>query len=406
MYESKAGVDFGDPRQMALLRIAEERYGLVLRRRGREWACLCPFHEEQTPSCFIHPEKNAFHCHGCGMKGGLLDFVAAMEGTDRAGAARLLLADVPPGERPERRLGSTAIARGRGPAGIVGLLEQRALDIAIATYHRELVGTRDEPGDPVALDYCLARGLTRQLIAEGAVGYCGGEQLVQALRSGGIEPYHAWNAGLLAYDRATMSHRERQAGRLIFPIRRETGGWGWLTGRRLGPARLVDPATGEVREPPKYLHLPGPKPLLGWRECRGHAMVLLVEGIVCFELLRTWGYPVLCALGTECSAEVGERLRSFAKVVLVCDNDEAGRAMAERLRMSVFAGRETIPFQFPFGVKDVGDLAALGHGKERFHERLIHSLRRAARDDERSTPGATCGLPVQLSGSAPAPAPG
>jgi hypothetical protein len=65
-------------------------HGLELRREGREWVCSCPLHEERTPSFKINPEKQLFHCHGCGAGGSVIDLHAALKGITIGEAMRQL----------------------------------------------------------------------------------------------------------------------------------------------------------------------------------------------------------------------------------------------------------------------------------------------------------------------------
>ena len=67
---------------------------MKLRRAGREWKGLCPFHQEQTASFHVIPDKDFYHCFGCGAHGDVFDFVAAHEGLDFAAALERLESDV------------------------------------------------------------------------------------------------------------------------------------------------------------------------------------------------------------------------------------------------------------------------------------------------------------------------
>lgn len=64
--------------------LAEEvrKHGVALKKQGKDWIGLCPFHEEQTPSFHITPEKRVWHCFGCGKGGSVIDFVMEMKGWD------------------------------------------------------------------------------------------------------------------------------------------------------------------------------------------------------------------------------------------------------------------------------------------------------------------------------------
>ncbi|WP_240152465.1 CHC2 zinc finger domain-containing protein, partial [Erwinia amylovora] len=65
-------------RRVSLAALAESQ-GHKLRQQGRDLVLLCPFHQEQTPSCVISPEKNLFHCFGCGAAGSVVDWMMKTE---------------------------------------------------------------------------------------------------------------------------------------------------------------------------------------------------------------------------------------------------------------------------------------------------------------------------------------
>ena len=67
-----------------------EKHGLKMRREGREWACLCPLHDEDTPSFKINTEKRVFYCHGCGAGGSVIDLHMELRGLSIAEAMREL----------------------------------------------------------------------------------------------------------------------------------------------------------------------------------------------------------------------------------------------------------------------------------------------------------------------------
>ncbi|WP_240150331.1 CHC2 zinc finger domain-containing protein, partial [Erwinia amylovora] len=65
-------------RSVPLAALAESQ-GHKLRQQGRDLVLLCPFHQEQTPSCVISPEKNLYHCFGCGAAGSVVDWMMKTE---------------------------------------------------------------------------------------------------------------------------------------------------------------------------------------------------------------------------------------------------------------------------------------------------------------------------------------
>jgi len=77
----------GTRAEVNLLEIVSEYTSLI--RRGNEWAGLCPFHEEKTPSFFVNPDKGFYHCYGCSRGGDLISFLREKRGLSYPEAARL-----------------------------------------------------------------------------------------------------------------------------------------------------------------------------------------------------------------------------------------------------------------------------------------------------------------------------
>ncbi|HEU5360125.1 MAG TPA: CHC2 zinc finger domain-containing protein, partial [Candidatus Deferrimicrobiaceae bacterium] len=202
-----------------------------LSRSGASFRGLCPFHREKTPSFFVHPAKQIFHCFGCGeggsvfhfqMKARNLSFAESVEDLgDRYGIS-IRYERGPAPERPQEDL-------------------YRILQVASGTY-RELL--RSSPGGKGAREFLRRRGITPEAEQEFSLGYGGGgKDLLGALAREGIDPARAEAAGLLL-PREGGGHRERFRGRVIFPIADARGricGFG---------ARAVDDAL------PKYLNSP------------------------------------------------------------------------------------------------------------------------------------------------------
>lgn len=318
------------------------RYGVALRPCGtRRWIGRCPFHDDHEPSLVIYaddPRDEHFHCFGCRAHGDVTRFVELAERLPfRAAVATLtggatpplVVADIP--RTPSSRTPG-------GPAGIRDPVERACLAVAVDLYHRRLLA------DPAALAYCRERGLDIATVTRCHVGYVAGGELIAALRRRGLPLAAAARAGLL--DRRGV---ERLAGRLVVPEIREDGPL-WLIGR------TVEDATS-----PRYLGLPGRKPLLGWAEVRGRSPIVVTEGVIDRLVLSGWGVPAVALAGTHARPEVLAALARFPRVGLLLDADAAGRAATATLRAAL--GTRAIPIPLPAGVKDVADLAPHPDGR-------------------------------------------
>src|ERR671938_676618 len=152
-------------------------------------------------------------------------------------------------------------------------------------------------------------------------------------------------------------------GRIVFPeVRR--GRPVWLIGR------LLETASDEV---PRYLGLPGSKPLLGWDgaslDFRG---ACVVEGPTDWLALRMWGVPGLALCGTGASPSTLKALMRWERLYLVMDADAAGREATARLREAL--GRHAVPVSLPTGVKDPGELAPRRDGGVLFAQAIRNAL--------------------------------
>jgi len=287
-----------------------------LRRAGRSYKGLCPFHDEKTPSFSVSPERGSYHCFGCQEGGNAFTFLMKLEGLTFPEAVRALARENGV-EIPE------AVSGERGQAE--RLFE--AAEVAQACY-REALGARGNPG----ADYLARRGLDAALIEGFGVGYAppAWDTLVRALRARGIEPELGLRAGLLAA-RSSGGHYDLLRGRVTFPIRDVRGRVVGFGGRALAPG-----------QEPKYLNSTE-SPIFRKRESffgfpaalepmrRGERAVV-VEGYFDLLALRRAGLgEVLATCGTALTPEHARGLRRRVREVVLCfDGDEAGQRAVER----------------------------------------------------------------------------
>jgi DNA primase len=134
-----------------------------------------------------------------------------------------------------------------------------------------------------------------------------------------------------------------------------------LIGRRLAPVR-----DEHVGHGPKYLGLPGPRPLLGWEDAARDAggPVTVVEGPLDWLALRSWEVAAVALCGARASPEALLGLRRFDRLYLALDDDDAGHAGARQLAEALDA--KTVRLMLPDGVKDVAELAVRPDGQALF----------------------------------------
>ncbi|HEX9038872.1 MAG TPA: DNA primase [Ktedonobacterales bacterium] len=209
-----------------------------LRKSGKAWRGICPFHGERTPSFYVYPEGR-WHCFGCGEDGDLITFVEKTQGLDFLEALALLA------ERAGVSLDRGGHSEGVEGAESASRKRLRSMNEAAAIwfYHQLL----QAPAAQYARTYLDSRGVSNESISLWRLGYApDGDGLARYLQSQGYSPAELVEAGLA---------REREMGkggglydffrdRLIFPIRTSAGQTVAFGGRELGGGH------------PKYLNTP------------------------------------------------------------------------------------------------------------------------------------------------------
>ena len=336
---------------------AVEASGVRLRGRGRVRQGVCPFHDESEGSFTVYADSGRFYCFGCGEGGDVLDFIQRMEDLSLTEAIARL--DGSPGLAPRAAIRPAGTWRPRSAA-----LPPRdpALLTAAARFYAGRLRRQQE-----GREYLASRGVGPVAAARLGLGYSPGGGLRLALESCGFSEKRIQDSGLFMERGA-----ERFAGMVVVPdpvssTGQATGGLvRWLVGRALNP---------DVK--PRFQAIPGPKPVLGLgRLGPAPPLAVVAEGVFDWLALTGWGIPACAALGTQGVERIASALRGCPRVFLAFDNDEAGLDATERLLPLL--GRRAAAVTLPQGVGDVGELAALPHGRAVFL-RLLSQAARSAR---------------------------
>ncbi len=327
-----------------------EASGLRLRGRGRVRQGVCPFHDEAEGSFTVYADSERFYCFGCGEGGDVLDFIQRVENLSLTEAIARL--DGSPGLAPRA---ATRPAGTRRPRSAALPPRDPALLTAAGRFYAGWLRRHTE-----AREYLASRGVGPVAAARLGLGYSPGSGLRLALESFGFSEKRIQDSGLFMERGA-----ERFAGMVVVPD--ASGGLvRWLVGRALDPG---------VK--PRFQALPGPKPVLGLgRLGPAPPLAVVAEGVFDWLALTSWGIPSCAALGTQGVERVASALRGCPRVFLAFDNDDAGREATERLL--TLLGRRAAVVTLPQGVGDVGELAALPHGRAAFL-RLLSLAARSAR---------------------------
>ncbi len=151
-----------------LVRVVQS-YGIELKKQGRDWVGLCPFHEDHHPSLRITPDKGLFRCPACNAAGNVIQFVSRKEGIGEREAAQKILNAIPGVQRaadlqnpvdPVNPVKNPSTSSGQGSE-----LLKRVIGFYAKTLHKDLAG----------LNYLKSRNLTDPAMLETfQVGYCNG----------------------------------------------------------------------------------------------------------------------------------------------------------------------------------------------------------------------------------------
>lgn len=293
-----------------------------LKRSGRNYVGLCPFHQEKTPSFMVSPDKQIFHCFGCGQGGNVISFVMEREGLSFPETVKHLARQA--GIRvPEREL-TPAQKKQEDLKGEI----KKAMELTAQLYHFVLLkreaGTR-------ALAYLKSRGVSEESIKKFSLGFAPNrwDYLVGFAAKKGISPDILQKAGLVS-NRASGGYFDNFRNRIIFPINNLQGEVIGLGGRILGE--------GE----PKYYNSPQTviydksKNLFGLnqarRAIRDQGLSIVMEGYMDVIIAHQNGVDnAVASLGTSLTMEQAGLLRvQTGEVVIAYDADTAGQAATWR----------------------------------------------------------------------------
>ncbi len=316
-----------------IVAVASERVP-SLKKRGRRFLGLCPFHQEKTPSFHVNPDTGVYHCFGCKESGDVFRFLERTEGYTFVEAVRLLA---------ERAGIPIAVDPGAAPSDADRQKRDRdalyaAMQMAAAWYEQQL---REHPQRQFGVDELRRRALAPSDPAVQAfrIGYApsGWDGLASFLKTQGVSPAVAESVGLVVPRSNGTGYYDRFRHRLMFAVVDVQGRVVAFSGRAL-PA-LPD-AMPQADPPPKYINSPeSPIYVKGnnvfglWQarhaiRLQEHAFV--VEGNFDVVSLHARGFEnVVAPLGTAFTVDQAKLLRRYAvRTTLLFDGDAAGRKAA------------------------------------------------------------------------------
>ncbi|KXU39418.1 DNA primase [Ventosimonas gracilis] len=337
---------------------------VALKKNGKNYSACCPFHQEKTPSFNVSPDKQFYHCFGCGASGDALRFVMEHDRLDFPEAVELLARAA--GLSVPREAGADPRERLTQESPLYGLLS-----MATQFYQQSL---KQHPARQAAVDYLKKRGISPQMVQAFALGFAppGWDNLHKLVQADQAKQQSLIEAGLLVHNEGSGKRYDRFRDRLMFPIRDHSGRVIGFGGRVLGDDK------------PKYLNSPETAlfhkshELYGLYELRQKPgkldEILVVEGYLDVIALAQAGLcNAVATLGTATSEQHIKRLLRLAPSILFCfDGDSAGRKAAwralEAALPALFDGKRTRFLFLPDG-EDPDSLVRL-EGADAFRARI------------------------------------
>lgn len=289
---------------------------VTLKRSGRNFLGLCPFHKEKTPSFSVSPDKQIFHCFGCGVGGNVIHFVSKIENLNfkeslemLADKARIILPTIDSGEDSKRQELKEKIYK---------------INEAVAElYHKTLY----EPIAKPAQEYVKKRKLDNKTLVNFKIGYAPNQNILyRFLKEKGFNEEEILTSTLVK--KYNNNYIDSFKNRLIFPIldvRNRVIAFG---------GRVLDNSL------PKYINSPDTivynkgRNLYGLNVAKNSRLdkIIMVEGYMDCVSLHQRGIPnAVASLGTALTENQGRLLRKYSeKVIISYDSDGAGQAATLR----------------------------------------------------------------------------
>ncbi|MDG5470839.1 DNA primase [Jeotgalibacillus sp. ET6] len=292
-----------------------------LKKQGRNYFGLCPFHGENSPSFSVSPEKQIFHCFGCGAGGNVYSFlmdhdgVSFKEAVAVAGSKIGMDISLQQDETPNEKDGNTKQLYKD---------QQDAHELLAKFYHHLLMNT--EEGQH-ALEYMLQRGFTEEQLKQFRIGWAlpSWDFTSELLKKRGFDLSSMEQAGLII-KRDNGSYFDRFRERIMFPVENDRGQIVAFSGRIIN---------SDKKDEPKYLNSPETplfqknKILFNYHRARGairrEQSVVLFEGFADVISSNEWTANGIATMGTSLTVQhIGLIKRLTGQVIICYDGDKAG----------------------------------------------------------------------------------
>ena len=328
---------------------------VILKRSGRNFFGLCPFHKEKSPSFSVSPDKQIFHCFGCGVGGNVIHFVSKIENIDFKETIELLA------NRVNIQLPTLDSSYQDNKRAILKSKVYQINEIAAKFYHENLY----KPTSKEAQEYIKKRKLDNRTLKSFLIGYSGTfDELYRLLKSKGYSEEEIL-ASSLVNKAENGRYIDRFRKRLMIPIQDSTGKFIAFGGRVLDDSK------------PKYINSPENIVYSKGRNLFGLNIakkgdtkkIIIVEGYMdAISLYQREITNVVASLGTALTEQQGRLLRKNSEQVIIgYDSDGAGQAATLRgLDILQNMGCDVRVLQI-YGAKDPDEFV-IKYGPERFQK--------------------------------------
>jgi len=342
---------------------------IPLKKAGRNFKALCPFHHEKTSSFMVSPDRQIYHCFGCGAGGNAFNFLMQYERLEFLEAVEMLA----------KKAGVVIPHTEAGTQDAAGVTTQiYKVNEAAAVYYE---GMLNSPAGAQARSYLLKRGINEKIARTFRIGFAPDkwDGLINTLRGNGFSLSLLEKAGLIL-NRQGGGYYDRFRNRIIFPIfdiKSRTIGFG---GRILGAAGNADGADAAAKyvnspETPVYSkgrHLYGLN--VSKDAIRDGDSAVVVEGYLDFIIPYSRGTSnIIASLGTALTREQARLLKRYTNsVIMVYDGDAAGEiATLRTLDIFIEEGIDVRVAPLPKGFDP--DSFVGKNGIEKFSGMLAHA---------------------------------
>ena len=289
---------------------------VILKRSGRNFFGLCPFHKEKTPSFSVSPDKQIFHCFGCGAGGNVIHFISKIENVDFRDSLEILA----------ERVGITLPTIDSNVDNKKQFLKEKVYEInkeAATYYHETLYKDISKP----AQEYVKKRKLDNKTLKD----YCLGFAPINSNLYKFLKEKNYTDEEILASDlvnKVGNKFVDRFKNRLIFPIQDVRGRFIAFGGR------VLDNSLPKYINSPENIVYSKARNLYGLNVAKKSKLekIIIVEGYMDVISLHQRGIEnVVASCGTSLTEQQGRLLRKYAeKVIISYDSDGAGQAATLR----------------------------------------------------------------------------